>query len=498
MNSELYRRARFLGAWLPSTPLLLFVGIALAGVTIGFASTQEDGETRSEIDDQPVATQKESVVVEAPLPTIPSSNTISTKLPIDLVWTPFNVGAVSRPLMDEQFDLVLGDALENISGVNPQTGSGVFDFFVVRGFDSLTSGLILTDGAPEPESTFYQLYNAERVEMLKGPGGFLYGPNPLAAAVNIVRKQPSLSNFGTVSGAIGSYSTYQGTLDLNRASEDGERAFRLNGLYRDTEGYRDNTDGTVGAINPAFSWRPSSNTTLNVNYEYVDSDYDPDAGVPIVALDRAAVDRKTSYASPFDKSNQTIHRAQVDVEHRFSDRLAIRNKTFFRQLDWVTDGTLLGFVIPAPPPVGDLVSRSLLSLDDKQDLIGNQFEAVFAAQTGPIRHRLLTGLEITQLNDTYGLDVALLPLISIDNPIETAMEPLPTLPNQSSAGDSRSRQIAPYVIDEMAFGNKFQLLVGARYDTIDFEDDVSGTSREDGEVSPMVGAVYRATERFSI
>ena len=459
-------------------------------------SEKKESETGSE--QTPVATQSESVIVEAPLPLIPSSNTISTKLPVDLVWTPFNIGAVSKPLMQEQFALVLGDALENISSVNPQTGSGVFDFFVVRGFDSLTSSLILIDGAPEPEATFYQLYNAERVEMLKGPGGFLYGPNSLAAAVNIVRKQPSLANFGTISGAAGSFDTYQGELDINRASRDGELAFRLNGLYRDTGGYRDNTEGTVAAVNPAFSWRPGSNTTLNVNYEYLDSDYNPDAGVPVVTLDRPEVDRKTSYASPFDFSQQNALRGQVDVEHRFSDRFAIRNKTYYRQLDWETNGTLLGFVIPGLDPSGDLVTRSFLQLDDKQDLFGNQFEAVFSAQTGPVQHRLVTGLELSRYDDVYSLDVGLLPPISVNDPFEFATDPPPPLPGQSATGDSQSRLLAPYIIDEMAFSSKFQLLVGARYDSIDFEDTVTGTSRDDGELSPMLGAVFRPTERISL
>ena len=50
----------------------------------------------------------------------------------------------------------------------------------------------------------------------------------------------------------------------------------------------------------------------------------------------------------------------------------------------------------------------------------------------------------------------------------------------------------------MAFNSKFQLLLGARYDSIDFEDDVTDTSRNDGQVSPMFGAVYRPTERISL
>jgi outer membrane receptor protein involved in Fe transport len=67
---------------------------------------------------------------------------------------------------------VLGDALHNVSGVNAQTGFGVFDYFIIRGFESLTNNLVLTDGAAEPEVTFYNMYNIERVELLKGPGAF--------------------------------------------------------------------------------------------------------------------------------------------------------------------------------------------------------------------------------------------------------------------------------------------------------------------------------------
>ena len=83
--------------------------------------------------------------------------------------------------------------------MNVATGFGVFDFFTVRGFDSLSSGLVLTDGVPEPESTFYPLYNVRQVEVLKGPAAFLYGGNPLSGAVQIVRKQPRPSRFAEAS-----------------------------------------------------------------------------------------------------------------------------------------------------------------------------------------------------------------------------------------------------------------------------------------------------------
>ena len=86
-------------------------------------------------------------------------------------------GSVDEALIETQDGTTLSDALANISGVGVHTNFGVHDLFYLRGFDSLANGLVLSDGAPEPEATFYQLYNVARVETLKGPGAFLYGGN---------------------------------------------------------------------------------------------------------------------------------------------------------------------------------------------------------------------------------------------------------------------------------------------------------------------------------
>ena len=79
---------------------------------------------------------------------LPTSNTIATKLPTPLRLTPANVGTVSAPLFEEQDAVLLGDSLVNVSGINVQTQAGVHDFFVIRGFDSISGSLILTDGDP--------------------------------------------------------------------------------------------------------------------------------------------------------------------------------------------------------------------------------------------------------------------------------------------------------------------------------------------------------------
>lgn len=475
--------------------------LALLPASLGAAVAQDSAtETDTSAEDVPVSVQKEEVVVQDSLPFAPTSNTITTKLPVEQKWTPANVGVVSAELIDEQNARVLTDALENVSGVNVQTGSGVFDFFVVRGFDSLSSGLVLTDGAPEPEVTFYQMYNTERVEVFKGPAGFLYGSNPLASAVNIVRKQPVPADFAVIGASAGSYETFEGNLDVNRGSPSGKTSFRLNGLWRESDGYRDDRESRALAINPAVTFRPSERSALNLNFEYLESEFHPDAGLPLIGGELAPVPRQRSYASPFDDSEQQIARLQIDYELTLSDRLKIRNKTYFRDLDWKTDGTLISGVFPNAGGGLD-VARTLLSLDDAQSTIGNQFEALFSAETGRFQHQLLAGLEVGRFTDEYTLGVFFLPSIDLLDPVETATEPLFPLPpilSPAGLGDSQSDIVAPYLVDQIVLSERWQAMAGLRFDKIDFEDSVTGASRSDSEVSPMLGLVFAPTAELSL
>ena len=247
----------------------------------------------------PAVTQSEEITVLETLPYVPTSSSIVSRLQVPLEQTPANVGVVGDLLLGEQGARTLADALINVSGVGVEAGAGVFDFFVLRGFDALSSGLVLVDGAPEPEVTYYPLFNVERVEVFKGPAGFLYGSNPLAGAVNLVRRQPEPGEFGRLALEGGSFGTAAAELDGNLATSDGSLAFRVNAMYRQTDGYREGKDGELTAFNPALTWRPSARSSLTVNAELGISDFQPDAGLPLVAgeLPRSPATRPTSRTS---------------------------------------------------------------------------------------------------------------------------------------------------------------------------------------------------------
>lgn len=437
----------------------------------------------------------EEIVVTGSREKVPTISTVATKEPVPIRLTPASIGVVNHGLFEHQNGVVLGDALRNVSGVNVQTVFGVTDFFIIRGFDSLSSGLVLTDGVAEPEATFYHLYNVERVEVLKGPGAFLYGGNPLSGSVNLTRKQPVFQNAFRATGSYGSFGTARGTVDAGWADLDRGIAFRVNGIRQSSDNYRDDKDNSIWAVNPAVTWR-SDRTTLTGNLEYVTSDFKSDSGLPVVNGALPDVPRTRSYQSPFDVSGQEIYRGRVELRSQLSRNLVLRDELYYTDFSWLSQGTLFNGAYPNARGSLDLI-RSLLLLDDRQKVLGNQFELQLTFSSGRVTHALLTGLEMRRWTDAFTLDVGLLPNIDLFAPVETASQPVYTLPEQSQGGDSKSLVVAPYVVDRMALSERVQVFLGGRYDRIDYDDPVTSTHRNYSRLSPMAGLVLSPAEELS-
>ena len=357
---------------------------AAAGLFLGAAAGLAGAQQSAPPSPEPPRYQ-ETVEVEGRTAVVEQSATLM-KLPAPLLETPASVQVVPRAVFQAQDAAVLGEALAGATSLNSATGYGVFDFFVIRGFDSLSSGLVLVDGVPEPESTFYPLYNARQVEVMKGPAASVYGGNALAGAVHIVRKQPQAGRSAQLAAAAGRFGLAEGALDANLAPRDSSLAFRLNGLLRSADSHRERQESDLRAIHPAVTWRPNDATRLSGSFEYVDSEFSPDSGLPLIGSNVAAVPRSRSYQSPLDHSLQDVVRLRLDGE-----REAGRTDRPARQA--LRDGA--GLAVPgarsswarSPAPAGPDVYRALSSLEDRQTLVGNQLELSSVVDTGGVRTR---------------------------------------------------------------------------------------------------------------
>ncbi|MFC4312520.1 TonB-dependent receptor [Steroidobacter flavus] len=146
------------------------------------------------------------------------------------------------------------DYLTSVPGVNfAQSGAGAMRVTIrgvsdgIGGSDPLTG--IYIDETPITESFTATLdpsiYDVERVEVLKGPQGTLYGSGSMGGTVRVITKKPKLDEFeGSVQARVGSVahssdlnSRVDGVINLPLVDE--RMALRVSAGYREDAGWID-------------------------------------------------------------------------------------------------------------------------------------------------------------------------------------------------------------------------------------------------------------------
>lgn len=141
---------------------------------------------------------------------------------------------------------------------------------------------VYVNGAPIPRSPgiFNNLFDVERIEVLKGPQGTLYGKNTTGGAINVITKAPEFNDFsGYVKATIGSFerSDLEGVINIPLV--DDKLAARVGAVRSYRAGYgegavtgRDLADDNEFAVRGSILFSPSETVTfrLNGNYHNVD------------------------------------------------------------------------------------------------------------------------------------------------------------------------------------------------------------------------------------
>ncbi|MET0892060.1 MAG: TonB-dependent receptor, partial [Pseudoxanthomonas sp.] len=168
--------------------------------------------------------------------------------------------------------------------------------------------------------TVLPFLDVERVEVLKGPQGTLFGRNSAAGAVSIITKRPTDEVEGRFKLRLGNYDKRYLEGMLNAPAGD-NAAFRLNALVNRSDGWLQ--DAATGknlngddnwATRAAFRWDLSDNTQvlLSWDHEKLDQKSHPTIGIvplpPAPGLPAFPVDEST-YLDPRD---QPIYSDLVD------------------------------------------------------------------------------------------------------------------------------------------------------------------------------------------
>jgi iron complex outermembrane receptor protein len=106
-----------------------------------------------------------------------------------------------------------------------------------------------------------EYYDIERVEVLRGPQGTLYGRNATAGVINLISAKPNLGEFsGWVKGEVGNYHSKRISAMINLPLAEDKLAIRVAGALTDRQGYDFNTL-TDQPVNGRELW--STRTTVS-------------------------------------------------------------------------------------------------------------------------------------------------------------------------------------------------------------------------------------------
>jgi outer membrane receptor protein involved in Fe transport len=180
--------------------------------------------------------------------------------------TPIAISAVGGEAVANSGAQTIADLQSSVPSLNFVDGGPAQRRVVIRGIQGTGEPLVGTyydetpvtgsigagndAGGSTPE---LRLFDVERVEVLRGPQGTLYGSGSMGGTLRVIYKKPSNALEGAVdvglSSTKGGEMTYEGNAMINVPIVDDMVSFRAVGFYRDGGGYIDNTRLGIKDIN---------------------------------------------------------------------------------------------------------------------------------------------------------------------------------------------------------------------------------------------------------
>jgi iron complex outermembrane receptor protein len=415
---------------------------------------------------------------------------------------PQSIVSVSSDALDQKGITKLQDALDFSASISRKNNSGaLWDSFSIRGLsgnENMPSGYLINGfsggrGFSGPRD----VSNIDYIEVLKGPGSALYGRSEPGGTVNIVTKKPQFEPQGELKLSLGSDSFNRVEGDYTNGIND-TTAFRINGAWQDSDSYRDEVYTNKKVITPSIYHQISASTSVTYEFEYVDLAQLFDRGVVVLDNDFETVPSSRYLGNPNDGDTQVYSRGhQITVNHDINDEWSLVAGANYRS------STLTGFssdaeLSPSRQSLfddGRTLTRQQRYRDYEVEDLSVKFELSGSVDTADITHHLLIGADAYKYdlrtalsryrggNNTYTVDI-FEPNYDVERPAVSLLY----------ENNEEQKAYGIYVQDQMDITDKFKLLVGLRFDSVDQDiletnSGVFSTSSE-SQVSPRVGVVY--------
>ena len=418
---------------------------------------------------------------------------------------------IERLQIDDTLDLI--NVVPNLFGGN-NTGLGTANMYYLRAqgndesistFDPPVGTYVDDVYITRQNVNNVALFDVERIEVLRGPQGTLYGRNTTGGAISVVMKKPSDTMQGYVEAGAGNWgkTMVRGSIDLPLSDNV---LTKFSAYYVDTDGYLENrTDGKdyneadLTGIRAALRWLISDSMTWDIAV---------DGGKSEVANIHGFLDGDDRYSLSVLGSGLPMGGGMSDYGNEV-DTLNITSN-----LAWDALGGTANLILGSRSIEQDFLLNFPFSLDFFPDffIIDNQGEHdMYSAElkwSGDImdgRAFLQTGVYYMDEDNTVDfVDYLDLAAVGVPAPPSTAFL---TLADRVLSNTTES--FAVYAQADIKIGNNGTLTLGARYTDEEKKVDFQGTvnsagmvaagiplSQSEQEITPRIAYAHKFTDNF--
>ncbi|WP_445772428.1 TonB-dependent siderophore receptor [Shewanella sp.] len=427
-----------------------------------------------------------------------ASSSVGAKVETDMMDLPQSVQVLNEQLIDDQAAREITDLYRSIAGVSTYSYSGV----TFRGFRDDSN--VFYDGLRgDPFSDFGipQLFNVERVEVLKGPAAALYGGGEPGGMINYVTKKPSFEKETEVTMTVGDYDRVGGSIDSKGGLTD-DLAYRIGAFYEQKDSFRNNADAKNTELAGGLLFQLDDNTALTTMVDYIKQDLGGSRlrGVPVDDEGNFLVDPSYNANEASDYQDLEALVLQAQLEHFFTDNFSVETKVRYVDNERVQGyHESQGWV--------DVNGDGEANVDD--ETIKREYRKQYRANqevsltsdfvyriANPIEQTVLFGVDYHHVDSEYDYwraryeadGVANLNIFDLNYGQSNPADYL--LTDQNRDGEKTERT-GLYAQDQISLTDKWLLLVGLRYDHFNDFDKESGFEFSDDHVSPRAGVVYK-------
>ena len=285
-------------------------------------------------------------------PTALPAITVIEALPDRLEAIPGSVHAIGPEQLEAQRPLSIMEAVREAPGVHV-VGEDAFGLNLnigVRGLDPRRSSrtLLLEDGAPiqlapyaDPTTHYHTpLERIRRIEVIKGSGQIVHGPQTVGGVINFVTQDVPRKFQGSVQASAGSRDFYGLSASVGTGGDWG--GVLLSASQKEGDGTRRGNEHKMTDVSIKALLNLNARNTLMLKYGY----FEEDSKFGEAGLDQARYERDP-YANPFRDDRfelernaaQAVHTFQINEEAKLTTNMYYSkvDRASYRQLDAIAE-----------------------------------------------------------------------------------------------------------------------------------------------------------------